>query len=94
MQKDTRLTANPFLCFFTYTQNRVSHPVYLGKTGKSQDYPRGPVYRLRMELAKTLLLEKRKTIYEVTLLTGFKHRADFSIAFKRHFGIPLSDVIH
>ncbi len=50
------------------------------------------VTRLRMELAKTLLLEERKTIYEVTMLTGFRHQTNFSIAFKKYFGIPPSDI--
>ncbi|TDQ09775.1 helix-turn-helix transcriptional regulator [Pedobacter metabolipauper] len=50
------------------------------------------ITRLRMELAKTLLLEERKTIYEVALITGFRHQANFSIAFKKYFGISPSDV--
>lgn len=50
------------------------------------------ITRLRMELAKNLLLEERKTIYEVTLITGFRHQANFSIAFKKYFGISPSDI--
>lgn len=50
------------------------------------------ITRKRMEMAKTLLLQEGKTIYEVALLTGFKHQANFSIAFKRYFGISPSDL--
>lgn len=50
------------------------------------------VTRLRMELAKNLLLEERKTIYEVTMLTGFRHQTNFSIAFKKYFGMSPSDI--
>lgn len=50
------------------------------------------ITRLRMELAKRLLIEDGKSIYETSLLTGFKHQANFSIAFKKYFGIPPSDV--
>lgn len=51
------------------------------------------ITRLRMELAKKLLLNDGKTIYETSLLTGFKHQANFSIAFKKYFGISPSDVV-
>ena len=50
------------------------------------------VTRLRMELAKNLLLEERKTIYEVSMLTGFRHQTNFSVAFKKYFGISPSDI--
>lgn len=50
------------------------------------------VTRLRMELAKNLLIEERKTIYEVSMLTGFRHQTNFSVAFKKYFGISPSDV--
>lgn len=50
--------------------------------------------RLRMEYAKRLLLEERKSIFEVAELTGFSHQNNFSSAFKKYFGIPPSDIIH
>lgn len=49
------------------------------------------VTRLRMELAKDLLLTENKSISEVANLTGFKHQANFSIAFKKYFGCPPSE---
>ncbi|TDQ06715.1 helix-turn-helix transcriptional regulator [Pedobacter metabolipauper] len=51
------------------------------------------ITRLRMELAKSLLLEEQKTIYEVALLTGFRHQANFSTAFKKYFGVSPSEMI-
>lgn len=50
------------------------------------------ITRLRMETARTMLIDERKTIYEVSLLTGFKHQANFSNAFKKYYGISPSDI--
>lgn len=38
--------------------------------------------RLRMEKARSYLLEERLSVYEVALLTGFGHQNNFSSAFK------------
>ncbi|MNK18089.1 Regulatory protein PchR [compost metagenome] len=51
------------------------------------------ITRLRMELAKQLLIDDQKSIFEVANLTGFKHQANFSIAFKKYFGISPSEII-
>lgn len=48
--------------------------------------------RLRMEYAKRLLLQERRTIFETAELTGFSHQNNFSNAFKKYFGIPPSDI--
>jgi len=43
--------------------------------------------RIRMENARTLLVENKMSVYEVSLLTGFGHQNNFSSAFKKYFGI-------
>lgn len=48
--------------------------------------------RIKMEYARKLLLEERKTILEVSGLTGFNHQNNFSSAFKKYFGISPSDI--
>lgn len=50
------------------------------------------IVRLRMEYARTLLLDQKKTIYETAVLTGFNHQNNFSSAFKKYFGISPSDI--
>lgn len=50
------------------------------------------IVRLRMEYARTLLLEQKKSIYETAALTGFNHQNNFSSAFKKYFGISPSDI--
>lgn len=50
------------------------------------------VVRLRMEYARKLLLEEKRTIHETAELTGFNHQNNFSSAFKKYFGIPPSDI--
>lgn len=50
------------------------------------------ITRLRMEKARCLLLEDEMSIYEVSGLTGFKHQANFSKAFKKYFGVLPSGV--
>jgi AraC-like DNA-binding protein len=48
--------------------------------------------RLRMEYARRLLIEERKSINEAAEITGFTHQNNFSSAFKKYFGIPPSDI--
>ncbi len=50
------------------------------------------VTRLRMEQARRLLLEDRRSIAEVSAAVGFSHQNNFSIAFKKYFGIPPSEL--
>ncbi len=50
------------------------------------------ITRLRMEHARRLLLEEQKTIFEVSAQVGFSHQNNFSIAFKKYYGIPPSDL--
>ncbi len=50
--------------------------------------------RIRMEYARKLLLEERKTIFEASELTGFNHQNNFSNAFKKYFGISPSEIKH
>lgn len=50
------------------------------------------ITRLRMEKARKLLLEERMSIYEISGLSGFKHQANFSKAFKKYFGLLPSEV--
>ena len=50
------------------------------------------ITRLRMEKAKRLLLDEKMSIYEVSGLSGFKHQANFSKAFKKYFGLLPSGV--
>lgn len=50
------------------------------------------ITRLRMERAKTLLLEEELSISEISHLVGFSHQNNFSIAFKKYFGVPPSEL--
>ncbi len=50
------------------------------------------ITRLRMEHARKLLVEERMTIAEVSNEVGFSHQNNFSIAFKKYFGLPPSDL--
>ncbi len=50
------------------------------------------ITRLRMEKAKQLLLEELKSISEVSAIVGFSHQNNFSIAFKKYFGLPPSEI--
>ncbi|SEK76983.1 AraC-type DNA-binding protein [Parapedobacter koreensis] len=50
------------------------------------------VTRLRMEHARKLLMEDRMSISEVSHEVGFSHQNNFSIAFKKYFGLPPSDL--
>lgn len=50
------------------------------------------ITRLRMEHARKLLVEERMTISEVSNEVGFSHQNNFSIAFKKYFGLPPSDL--
>ncbi|MFD1769983.1 helix-turn-helix transcriptional regulator [Sphingobacterium suaedae] len=43
--------------------------------------------RVRMEKARTYLVEEKMSVYEVALLTGFGHQNNFSSAFKKYYGI-------
>jgi len=43
--------------------------------------------QIRMERARTYLLEDKLSVYEVALLTGFGHQNNFSSAFKKYYGI-------
>lgn len=43
--------------------------------------------RVRMEKAKSYLLNDKLSVYEVSLLTGFGHQNNFSSAFKKYYGI-------
>ncbi|WP_126972697.1 helix-turn-helix transcriptional regulator [Gynurincola endophyticus] len=65
---------------------RRSFKEYFGTT--IHDY----TVRIKMEYARKLLLEERKTIFEVSELTGFNHQNNFSSAFKKYFGISPSDI--
>lgn len=48
--------------------------------------------RLRMEYARKLLLEEKRSILETAELTGFNHQNNFSSAFKKYFGISPSEI--
>lgn len=48
--------------------------------------------RLRMEYARRLLIEERRSITEAAEITGFTHQNNFSSAFKKYFGISPSDI--
>ncbi len=43
--------------------------------------------RVRMEKARSYLLENKLTVYQVALLTGYGHQNNFSSAFKKYYGI-------
>lgn len=43
--------------------------------------------RVRMEKARLYLIEEKKSVYEVALLTGYGHQNNFSSAFKKYYGI-------
>ncbi|WP_442589932.1 helix-turn-helix transcriptional regulator [Pedobacter sp. AW31-3R] len=65
---------------------RTGFKEYFGVT--MYDY----ITRLRMEQARRLLLDDKMSIYEVSGMSGFKHQANFSKAFKKYFGILPSGV--
>lgn len=50
------------------------------------------ITRLRMEKARQLLLEELLSISEVSAIVGFSHQNNFSIAFKKYFGLPPSEL--
>lgn len=50
------------------------------------------IIRVRMEYARKLLLDEKKSIFEAAALTGFSHQNNFSNAFKKYFGISPSDI--
>lgn len=50
------------------------------------------ITRLRMEKARRLLIDEQMSISEVTSVVGFSHQNNFSIAFKKYFGMPPSEL--
>ena len=52
----------------------------------------GYVTRLRMEEARRLIIEEKKTVGQVSAAVGFNHQSHFSDAFKRYFGILPSEI--
>jgi two-component system response regulator YesN len=52
--------------------------------------PREMLQRLRLEHAKTLLLESRLSIKEVALQVGYASQNDFNRLFHRHAGLAPS----
>lgn len=50
------------------------------------------ITRIRMEKAKYLLVDKKLSISEVSNDVGFSHQNNFSIAFKKYFGLPPSEL--
>ncbi|MES2454659.1 MAG: AraC family transcriptional regulator [Bacteroidota bacterium] len=52
----------------------------------------GYVTRLRMEEARRLILEERKSIGQVAAAVGFNHQSHLTDAFKRYFGILPSEI--
>ncbi|SHG35718.1 helix-turn-helix transcriptional regulator [Pedobacter caeni] len=52
----------------------------------------GYVTRLRMEQAKSLILEDKMSIGQVAAAVGFNHQSHLTDAFKRYFGILPSEV--
>ncbi|EDM36823.1 transcriptional regulator, AraC family protein [Pedobacter sp. BAL39] len=52
----------------------------------------GYVTRLRMEEARRLILEERKSIGQVAVAVGFNHQSHLTDAFKRYFGILPSEI--
>lgn len=59
-------------------------------TGKS---PSTFVRELRMEQARDHLLPKADSVKSVAYTLGYRHPADFSRAFKRHFGITADSLL-
>ncbi|WP_316789166.1 AraC family transcriptional regulator [Pedobacter frigoris] len=52
----------------------------------------GYVTRLRMEEARRLILEEKKTVGQVAAAVGFNHQSHLTDAFKRYFGILPSEI--
>lgn len=52
----------------------------------------GYVTRLRMEEARRLILEEKKTVGQVASAVGFNHQSHLTDAFKRYFGILPSEI--
>lgn len=50
------------------------------------------ITRLRMEKARQLLIEEQMSISDVSTFVGFSHQNNFSIAFKKYFGLPPSEL--
>ncbi|RFZ94627.1 AraC family transcriptional regulator [Mucilaginibacter conchicola] len=50
------------------------------------------VTRLRMEMARRLILEKNKTIGQISAEVGYRHQTHLTDAFKKYFGILPSEV--
>jgi AraC-like DNA-binding protein len=47
----------------------------------------GYLSHVRMEMAKQLLLDEKKTISEVSAIVGYQHPQHFTAAFKRKYGV-------
>lgn len=52
----------------------------------------GYVTRLRMEEARRLILDERKSVGQVAAAVGFNHQSHLTDAFKRYFGILPSEI--
>lgn len=52
----------------------------------------GYVTRLRMEEARRLILEEKKSVGQVAAAVGFNHQSHLTDAFKRYFGILPSEI--
>lgn len=81
------------------TQKALAEEVNMSESKLRQsfkDYFAVTIYdyltRVRMEKARTLLLEERRTIAEVARLTGYNHQQNFSRAFKQYYGISPTDM--
>lgn len=48
--------------------------------------------KVRMDRAKQLLAERKKSVAEISTLLGYKNVSSFSAAFKKWFGHPPSDI--
>lgn len=77
-----------FLSKTFYTnKNKLSHLFQLVYHTSIPEY----VQRVRIDLAKDLLLHSRQTIQEIAVQVGYKNQGSFSVCFKAETGMTPSD---
>lgn len=77
-----------------HTIEEIAHSVGMGTTRLKEGFKQyygvglyGYLLTKRMELAKQLLLERRHTIKYIAHATGFAYTSNFTVAFKKRFGV-------
>ncbi len=83
-----------------FNVTRLSEKLYLDRSQvlrkmkeRAGITPGEQIKKIRMEKAKSLLVEKAGTISEIAYGTGFKSLSYFSYVFKKYYGVPPSNFL-